>query len=529
MNTGGVLLFLVATVHLTLAARGVTNEDIRDAILSFVHMFRDSTDKLERHEFRERQLGEQVKKMLANIDKKQKAGETKLEEIMASIAKLDDRMRNIELKLEQQNTEKEKGIYTVDTIQDSIHNWMTNIESLVNEKSQHESGSINKERIDALEAALNARVDNIAAVMERLESHILRSTPTAVSTQVFDTEAIISRIETKLSQIQPSSQQDWHSVFLGSLANQEKTLLELKDKTDFATETLNSLPNKQDVNQLFNGTRDALQEVKYELEAAGDKGFGKLDVKFDELNKVLTNGQEELHKSISESGVLAEGFYSDVQKSYEQLLKEVKGLAKVEQVMIQTADNVLDTKRRIEYGVHQILLEVGDLVKLQGKDLNNTVNRRFDDISETILDNQNGGLTNLSSKIETEISQVWRQIGIMYQQLTASAGALDRLQQQTEIYVNGSLQTMDSMEGKVGQITGRMSEVDENLNYLLGRLSLVTQEFNTIKTGLGDALDNIRSSFNSVQEKVKKVGPGPNPIDSAENPINDVENVIAGV
>lgn len=83
----------------------------------------------------------------------------------------------------------------------------------------------------------------------------------------------------------------------------------------------------------------------------------------------------------------------------------------MEEVLIQTADNVLDTKRRIEYGVHQILLETGDLIKSQSKELNETVNSRFDIISQTILDNQNGGLTNLSSKIETEISQVWRQIG----------------------------------------------------------------------------------------------------------------------
>lgn len=47
-----------------------------------------------------------------------------------------------------------------------------------------------------------------------------------------------------------------------------------------------------------------------------------------------------------------------------------------------------------------------------------------------------------------------------------------------------------------------MQEVDANLNYLLGRLSLVTQEFNQIKSGLGSALDNIRSSFQIVQNKI---------------------------
>lgn len=48
-----------------------------------------------------------------------------------------------------------------------------------------------------------------------------------------------------------------------------------------------------------------------------------------------------------------------------------------------------------------------------------------------------------------------------------------------------------------------MQEVDNNLNFLLGRLSLVTHEFNQIKTGLGSALDNIRSSFMIVQDKIK--------------------------
>lgn len=138
-------------------------------------------------------------------------------------------------------------------------------------------------------------------------------------------------------------------------------------------------------------------------------------------------------------------------------------------------------------------------------------------MDKSILENHLGALTNVSNKIETEMSQVWRQIGIMYQEISSSKMALDRLQQQTEAYVNGTILTMDSMEGKVSLITNRMTEVDENLNYLLGRLSLVTQEFNSIKTGLGDALDNIRSSFETVKQKVKDVGPGPHPIPNAEN------------
>ena len=52
-------------------------------------------------------------------------------------------------------------------------------------------------------------------------------------------------------------------------------------------------------------------------------------------------------------------------KSYESLTKELGALAGVERVLVQTGDNVIEAKRRVEYGVHQILLEVGSLIKQQ--------------------------------------------------------------------------------------------------------------------------------------------------------------------
>ncbi len=56
---------------------------------------------------------------------------------------------------------------------------------------------------------------------------------------------------------------------------------------------------------------------------------------------------------------------NDVAKSYEALSKELSALAGVERVLVQTGDNVIDAKRRVEYGVHQILMEVGNLIKQQ--------------------------------------------------------------------------------------------------------------------------------------------------------------------
>lgn len=74
---------------------------------------------------------------------------------------------------------------------------------------------------------------------------------------------------------------------------------------------------------------------------------------------------------------------------------------------------------------------------------------RFDNFELSVLDTENGALANISSKISSEIDQVWRQIGIMHQQMSASTDTLDKLQNQTDSYVNGSLNTMDAMRGKV--------------------------------------------------------------------------------
>ncbi|XP_022190928.2 uncharacterized protein LOC111049215 [Nilaparvata lugens] len=489
--------------------RTVTNEDIRDAILSFLHMFRDVGNKLERHELREKQLGEELKTILALADKRGRSQDSTLEIIVQTLNRMDKRLQKIESSISNDNA-KEKGLYTVDTMNDSIQTWMSNMEALW----RNQSNANDQGRMEAVNTSLNNIMSQMEVILARLEMFIQRPQPTV--TDVVNYEGVISRFEDKLSQLRSNNQNDLASSLQSSLNKQERMINDLKDSINSINRNSESLPTKQELQEFLNSSREENQELKYELISANEKEVAKLEMKLDVLKGDVVKNQDNIYKTLNDAGELAEGFYADVQKSYEQLQNEVKALNKVEQVLIQTADNVLDTKRRIEYGVHQILLEVGDLVKIQAKDLNETVNKRFDDISDTIVVNHNGGFNNLSTKIETEISQVWRQIGIMYQQLTASAGALDRLQQQTELYVNGSLQTMDSMEGKVGQITGRMTEVDDNLNYLLGRLSLVTHEFNQIKSGLGAALDNIRSSFMEVQSRVKDVGPGPNPIESSD-------------
>lgn len=61
-------------------------------MLSLVNIFRTSEDKLERHEYREKALGDQLKKNLASLEKKHRA----LEPLKGMISRLDERLSNVE-------------------------------------------------------------------------------------------------------------------------------------------------------------------------------------------------------------------------------------------------------------------------------------------------------------------------------------------------------------------------------------------------------------------------------------------------
>ena len=49
-----------------------------------------------------------------------------------------------------------------------------------------------------------------------------------------------------------------------------------------------------------------------------------------------------------------------------------------------------------------------------------------------------------------------------------------------------------------------MSEVDDNLNYMLSQLSLVVSEFNQVKTGLGQAMEGMEEDL--LEEFKKQQG-----------------------
>merc|ERR1712001_147999 len=201
----------------------------------------------------------------------------------------------------------------------------------------------------------------------------------------------------------------------------------------------------------------------------------------------ILGSSNELKVIVKESGDNAKNLYERVDHGYTEIASEIKGIAKVEKVLLDTADSVMDTKRKIEFGVKNIAFKIGELVKMSGGNVDEKLQNQFKDITQTILENQNEALGNLTTKVEKEIGQVWRQMGIMYSQVSNSIQILEKVKAQTEGYVNNTSKNLGTMEGQVTGLTDRMVDVDSNLNYMLGQLSLVVQEFNQVKTGLGEA------------------------------------------
>merc|ERR1719412_504225 len=152
----------------------------------------------------------------------------------------------------------------------------------------------------------------------------------------------------------------------------------------------------------------------------------------------ILKASTELKDIVVESGHMAENLFERVDSGYKDLEGEIKGLANIEQVLLDTADSVMDTKRKIEFGVQQIIFKVTELVELSGGQIDDNLANKFESITRTILSNQTEALANLTRKIEKEIGQVWRQMGIMYGQVSNSISILEKVKSQTEGYVNNT-------------------------------------------------------------------------------------------
>ena len=293
----------------------------------------------------------------------------------------------------------------------------------------------------------------------------------------------------------------YHLFIFQALARQEDELNTIKDEfveeDSFLKSTFNAIT--EGLSSMQASSRDDLQNLHNNVRAIMKESDNLLKERLQQLEDGVKEGQENIMGSLDDAASMTDTLQMTVADNYELLSKEISGLNKVEQVMINTADAVLDTKRSIEFGIQQVILELGEIVSQSGHTINSTLSDQISAISFNILKNQTSALTNMTRRMEGEISQVWRQIGIMYQQVDKSINMLDDLQDTTNQHMNVSLSRVGNMDGTVGEINGKVADVEDNLNYLLGRLTLVLSEFNQMKTGVGHELDRLREMASEVR------------------------------
>jgi len=149
---------------------------------------------------------------------------------------------------------------------------------------------------------------------------------------------------------------------------------------------------------------------------------------------------------------------------------------------------VLDTQRKVDFGTLNVVQRVGKLLEEEMTKLSELLKERFASLDGTVVNTQQEANKNISALLETELNQVWHRIEIMAGEISQSREMLGVIQSASDGYINSTLATMMGLGSKVQETKKHMIDMDENLNFLLGKLALMSSEFANIKKGLAESL-----------------------------------------
>lgn len=409
---------------------------MRDGLLSLVHSYSQLENKLDRHEQRERALGEIIKRGLQALQKGQKI----FDPMQGSYVRLEERVGQIEtllMGLDEKFNEQLKSNKAIESIEKwtAAQSRSADSEKLTELSNQVEDLSVNVK-------GLRKQADDLQT-KQSADSQASRESSSSIETN------LAKKLEENANSIK-QIQENLGKVG-GVKSSGDQSLEDISKDLQYIKTNIGSRScggsgaedsiDKDFLTTLNNQTLDAISDMRHEVLTASDKAYAKTTTKLKETHTALDTSINELLKNIGEgcdANTLSESKQNEIQK--------------LEQMLAQMGDNVLSIKRGMEFNVHAITLEVGEQIKQNSKELGSAIGDKFEAINETIWNNHNGAITNLTSKIESEISQVWRQIGIMYQEVSSSKDALNKLQELTTSYVNGTVETMDHMQGKVSII-----------------------------------------------------------------------------
>lgn len=359
-----------------------------------VHSYSLLENKLDRHEQRERALGDVIKRGLQTLQKGQKI----FEPMRGTFARLDERMSEIESFLIAQDEKYKEEQAKMGKALEAIMKWMvenkvpSEIRTVTKSDKQDESSDEEDESLSKKVEDLSDNVKDLRRQIAEMVSDkdstskgLLEQTEKLVNSKLASADEVISKIEEKLSHFYvtgpvstplPSRNSDWENQI-------SQTLQEIRSNVNAITSNKGATSgssgelDKEFFETIANQTLESIEDMKIEVLAASDKSFTKTATRLKETVEHLDGSINEVLKTLSDAETNTETFREDARKGMTELKADIVALGKLENILLQTADNVLSIKRGMEFNVHAITLEVGDVVRASSKDVNSTFYKRF--------------------------------------------------------------------------------------------------------------------------------------------------------
>uniref|UniRef100_A0A034V665 Uncharacterized protein n=1 Tax=Bactrocera dorsalis TaxID=27457 RepID=A0A034V665_BACDO len=455
-----------------------TGESVRSlSSLSYAVNLLDN--KLERHEHRERALGEVIKKSLTSL---QRGQQLNLERLYGTQTHFDQRFSETDLQLKAQEEKLRNRIETFFTEQDKTNQRLLeqltklslNVEKLLDNSndlrkpSNKESYSIDwyeRQKSPPYILSNDKRKSN-EELYSSINYNLTRPTvQRLLKYPAFDSNTPVESDEAASQVQQPTSP---NGLTDAQMVSQIKTFL----------------------HELTNKTHNLLHDVNTNVQNMVQKSQTEVTSRLQEVEQSLHSNAEEITKKLNNHEMSLQEFHSEMISTYNKVNDSFETLSRCNSVS-KPRRQVMDTEASASDLVTDKQPEQAQLFDL--------LKTHFDTIHQNLASNQLEIVTNLSATIKNEISFLWRQISITNGELNDSKDFLRLMRDRNEIFVNSILQSIAAISLKVEDIKERVMDMSDYQNYLSNKLPLLPQEFADMQQAFIGWLEQLSETIKIMQ------------------------------
>lgn len=324
-------------------------------------------DKLGRHEGRERVLGESIRKGLTALQK----GQQVFPQLKTSFSRLEERVGQVESMLVSQ---EERAIGQQNKLADALEA----IYKYMNDNANAAAPKYVVTKEDSDEEDLPKKIDDLVETIKELRREVseLKADRASADSEskamihrssVVLQEAVGSKLDEKLANLYvtaPNAQADFEQLVKDALS-------EIRNKMAAPTTEVASRIGGGDAGDLGK-TLDAIEDLKVEVLTAVDKSLIKMSSRIQESSNGLQTVVNDMAKAVAETNEATTG----IQEAQEKVLKNTENVKTLDTMLLATADNIFDTKKKIELSVHRIHQDVSEMMLHATKELNATLMER---------------------------------------------------------------------------------------------------------------------------------------------------------